>query len=89
MKRNGDFLLRSVADTLVLVPIGAASSAFGGMVTLNATGAFLWETLETEQTAESLTKALTDRYDVTEEKARQDAEAFIAALLPTGAILEN
>lgn len=89
MKRNGEFLLRSVADTLVLVPIGAAASAFGGMVTLNATGAFLWETLETEQTAESLAKALTDRYDVSEEKARLDVDAFVAALLPAGAILEN
>jgi hypothetical protein len=87
MKRNEEFLLRSVADTLVLVPIGNAVSSFGGMVTLNATGAFLWETLESEQTAETLTKALTDRYDVAEEKARQDVDAFIAALLPIGAIL--
>ena len=89
MKRNGDFLLRSVADTLVLVPIGDAVSSFEGMVTLNATGAFLWETLETAQTAESLTKALTDRYDVTEEKARHDVDAFVAALMPIGAILES
>lgn len=89
MKRNGEFLLRSVADTLVLVPIGAAVSSFEGMVTLNATGAFLWETLETVQTTESLTKALTDRYDVTESKARQDVDAFVAALMPIGAILES
>ena len=89
MKRNGEFLLRSVADTLVLVPIGTAVSSFEGMVTLNATGAFLWETLETVQTTESLTKALTDRYDVTESKARQDVDAFVAALMPIGAILES
>lgn len=88
MKRNEEFLLRSVADTLVLVPVGTAMNSFGGMITLNATGAFLWETLETDQSVESLTKALTDRYDVDEQKARQDAKAFVETLLPTGAILE-
>lgn len=89
MKRNGNFLLRSVADTLVLVPVGDAMNSFGGMITLNDTGAFLWEKMETAQTVESLTKALTDRYDVTEQKAFQDVQSFVNALLPTGAILEN
>lgn len=88
MKRNPNFLLRSVADTLVLVPVGQATDGFAGMVTLNSTSAFLWELLETEQTIQSLTEALLNRYDVAEAKARADAEAFLAALMPTGAILE-
>lgn len=89
MKRNPDFLLRNVADTLVLVPVGQATDAFAGMVTLNSTSAFLWEQLENTQTVDSLTQALLDRYDVAEEKAREDVEAFLAALTPTGAILEG
>lgn len=89
MKRSPDFLLRSVADTLVLVPIGQAAAAFGGMVTLNSTGAYIWELLENSQTVVSIAEALTARYDVSEQKAREDAEAFLAALMPTGAILEE
>lgn len=89
MKRNPDFLLRNVAGTQVLVPVGQAADAFAGMVTLNSTSAFLWEQLENVQTVDSLARALLNRYDVAEEKAREDVEAFLAALMPTGAILEG
>lgn len=87
MKRSDSFLLRDVAGSLVIVPVGAAVAAFPGMMTLNATGAYIWDLLETEQTVETLVQALTDRYDVTEEKAKEDVEAFIAKLKPTGAIV--
>lgn len=87
MKRNPDFLLRSVADSLVIVPVGQAALDFPGMITLNPTGAYIWELLETEQTVQSLTDSVVARYEVEEEKARQDVEAFVGRLQPTGAIL--
>ncbi len=87
MKRSSDFLLREVAGTLVVVPVGAAVSAFPGMITLNPTGAYLWELLETEQTVDTLVAALLDRYEVSDEQARTDVEAFVAKLQPIGAIV--
>lgn len=89
MKRNPDFLLRRVADSVVVVPVGAATAVFPGMITLNDTGAYLWELLEQEQTVETLTVAMTDRYDVEQDLARRDVEAFVGRLIPTGAILES
>lgn len=89
MKRNPNFLLRRVADSVVVVPVGAATAAFPGMITLNDTGAYLWELLEQEQTVETLTVAMTDRYDVEQDLARKDVEAFVGRLIPTGAILES
>ena len=89
MRRNPDFLLREVAGTIVVVPVGKATTVFSGMITMNPTGAFLWEKLETEQTVESLTAALLECYEVTEELARKDVEAFVQRLIPTGAILEQ
>ena len=89
MKRNPDFLLREVAGTIVVVPVGAAAASFPGMITMNATGAFLWEQLEKAQTVETLTAALLENYEVTEEKAREDVVAFVERLRPTGAILEQ
>lgn len=89
MKRNPDFLLREVADSLVVVPVGDATAGFPGMITLNATGAFLWELLEQEQTLESLVAAMMERYEVEEAVAKADARAFVERLLPTGAILES
>ena len=88
MKRNSDFLLRDVAGQQVIVPVGAATEKFPGMITVNATGAYLWELLEQEQTVDSLVEAMLNRYEVTEETARQDVQVFTQRLLPTGAILE-
>lgn len=87
MKRNTEFLLRDVAGTLVIVPVGTAVSAFPGMITLNATGAYIWELLESEQTVQSLSDALVARYEVSAEKAKADVEAFLARLQPTGALI--
>lgn len=87
MKRNPDFILRSVADTRLLVPVGAAAVQFAGMVTVNDTTAYLWEQLESEQTPETLTAALTARYDIDVETARRDVEKVISSLTQIGAIL--
>lgn len=88
MIRNPEFMMQSVADTLVVVPVGEAAQAFPGMITLNATGGYLWELLEQPQTQESLTDALLERYEVTREQAAADVAAFISRLLPTTAILD-
>ena len=87
MKRSADFLLRDVAGTMVIVPVGAAVGEFPGMMTVNETGAFLWERLEKEQTVQTLAAALLENYEVGEEIARADVEAFLEKLKPTGAIL--
>ena len=86
MKRSSDFILRDVAGTLVIVPVGSAVSDFPGMITLNSTGAYIWELLESEQTVESLVEALQARYDVEQDLARTDVEAFIKRLQSTGAL---
>lgn len=87
MKRTPNFLLRDVAGALVIVPVGEAVTAFPGMMTLNATGAYLWELLETEQTVESLAEALVARYEVDMETAKTDVEAFVNKIKPTGGIV--
>lgn len=87
MKRNENFLLREVAGTLVVVPVGTAVSAFPGMITLNTVGAYIWELLETEQTVDSIVQAIMDRYDVEEVQAQTDVEKFLNKLRPTGALV--
>lgn len=87
MKQNPDFLLREVADSLVLVPVGQATKSFPGMITLNTTGKFLWELLEADQTAETLIAALLDRYEVTEEVAAKDVATFLEKLTAATAII--
>lgn len=86
MIRSEDFLLREVAGSQVLVPVGAATRSFAGIITLNSVGVLLWNALETEQTNESLVKVLTARYDVSEKQAMADVEKFLRNLQEVGAV---
>lgn len=88
MRRSKSFLLREVAGKQVVVPLGKAATAFPGMLSLNATGAYLWQLLEQEQTEGSLVKAFCERYDVAESTAREDIAACLSKLRSVGAIIE-
>ncbi len=88
MQRNSQFILRQVAGKYVVVPLGQAAEAFRGMITLNKTGKFLWDLLETEQTEESLAMALVQTYGITEERALGAVKKFLEPIYPTGAIVK-
>ncbi len=77
MKIKEGFILRNVAGSFVVVPIGEATLDFNGMMNLNETGAFLFEKMIEGITREDLIKALTEEYDVDEETAAKDVDAFI------------
>jgi hypothetical protein len=84
MKLKEDFVLRQVADTWVVLPLGAATVDFNGMLTLNETGAFLWQRLQAGADADALVSALTAEYDVTPAQAAADVDAFCRRLLEVG-----
>lgn len=80
MKIKEGFVLRSIAGSNIVVPIGAASVDFNGMITLNDSAAFLWKRLEKGAEIDDLVKALLDEYDVDEDTARNCSIAFIEEL---------
>ncbi|MBQ3068996.1 MAG: PqqD family protein [Clostridia bacterium] len=80
MKLKDGLLLRTLGDSHVVVPVGQAAIDLRGMITLNGTGAFLWERLQTPQTEEALVKALTDTYAVDEACAAADVKRFLEIL---------
>ena len=80
MKIKENFMLRKVADTFVVVPIGDAVASFNGMINLNEAGAFLWQQMEKDTTPEDVVKAMLEQYDVEEELAKSDVDKFIAEL---------
>ena len=89
MKRSANFLMREVAGSWVVVPVGQAAREFSGMMRLNSTGRFLWDLLEQEQTEGSLVAALLERYDVSEDVASKDVAAFLEQIRSTGALDEH
>ena len=50
MKIKDGYILRDVAGSHIVVPLGAAELDLGGMMTLNEVGAFVWRALEQETT---------------------------------------
>ena len=72
MKIKKDFILRKVADSYVVVPVGKLTLDFNGIINLNETGAFLFELLQEGAEKEDLLRKLLEEYDVTPEKAAAD-----------------
>ena len=64
----------------MVIPIGEQSVDFQAMITLNETGAFLWEKLQEEMSEEQLVCALTDVYEVGKEIAEGDVRKFLSIL---------
>lgn len=86
MKIKEGFLLRNIAGSNIVVPVGAASVDFNGMITLNDSGAFLWKELEKGGDEETLTAALLREYDVDEAMARSSAIDYIRKLDEAGVL---
>ncbi len=80
MKLKEGFLLRQVGGNHIVVPVGAQTVDFRCIITLNETGAVMWEKLKNGCTQADLVAALLAEYDVTEEIATADVAAFIEAL---------
>lgn len=86
MIRNEAFILRDVAGSKVVIPVGIAAEQFPGMLTLNDSGCYLWELLATEQTEQSLVDALLSRYEVSAQQATADVQKFLEPLLKIKAV---
>lgn len=87
MKIKNGFIMRSINNVNVVVPVGEAAG-FSAMITLNGSGAFLWKLLETDTDEKSLIDAMLEKYDIDENTAKRDVSAFLEKARNTGIIDE-
>ena len=80
MKIEKEYILREIAGDYIIVPVGAAALEFNGMITVNETGAFLWEKLREGMTREELLHAMLEEYEVSEKEAEADIQEFLQML---------
>ena len=76
MKIKDGFILRQVASQNVVLPAGKELN-LNMMITLNDTGAFLWQHLQTETDEDALVAALLKEYDVDADTARACVRQFV------------
>lgn len=89
MRINGEFCVRKILDEYVAVPVGSTAEIYRGIVSMNDVGAFLFETLRTEHTVESLTEALLEEFDVDEPTAKADIAAFLDRIRQANILTEE
>lgn len=86
MKRKEGFVLRTVAGSNVLVPVGRQAVDFNGMITLNETGAFIWRQLEQNADEAQIVAAILENYDVEEARAVSCVKTFLEKLREVGCV---
>ena len=81
--------MRTIVGQHVVIGEGLAQVDFNKMITMNDSAAYLWQGVEGKDfTVEDLTKLLTDKYDVAEEKAASDAAKIAAKWIEAGLVEE-
>ena len=80
MKIKEGFIVKEVAGSNVVVPVGENLVDFQLMLTLNDTGLFLWNALKDDTTEEALCDKLCAEYNVDKETVRQDVAEFLSLI---------
>ena len=80
MKIKEGFVIKTIAGSTVAVPVGENLVNLQLMLTLNESGAFLWQCLQKACTEDELVEAMTTEYAIDAETARADVKDFINIL---------
>lgn len=88
MKTKSDYIIRKVAGEWIVVAIGPTSATFNKIIRLNETSKLIWDKLVDGTDEDQLVHILTDKYDVSEEKALNDIRNIIQNFKELGCIEE-
>ena len=78
MKIKDGFTLRSLCGEHIVIAEGLALVDFNKMLSLNDSAAYLWELVKDKDfEIEDLVTLLTDRYEVSPDRAREDATTMV------------
>jgi hypothetical protein len=84
MQIKKELLKRSIGGDSFLIPMGKTIYDTNGMFILTEMGAFLWDLLPQAQGPEDLVQAVLAEYEVDEQTAREDIDAFLEKLSGMG-----
>ena len=91
MKIKNGFAKRNIAGSEIVVPVGRTAFDFNGMITLNDSGSFFWDSmvndttffwdcLQKDITKDEMLKMVLDEYEVDAATAKKDIDKFIDML---------
>ena len=78
MRTKKGFRLRELGGDYILIGESAELVSFNNIITFNEAAAYLWQNVQGKDfDVETMTQLLLDEYEVTEDIAREDAQATI------------
>lgn len=81
MKANNNFILRNIGDIYFILPADRTTFLSAEqMLTINETGAYLWNCLQKNRTMEELASDLQKYYKIDYKTAYEDTKSFLATL---------
>ena len=89
MKASDQFILRLIAGDSILIPAGEAALSVKGLIALSESGALLFRKLKDGCSREDLVAALTAEYEVSQEEAARDTEAFLDQMRQLNMLVED
>ncbi len=87
MKIKDGFILRKIGCDSIVVPVGAASADFHGMIKLNDTAADIWQALSLGDDEAQIVAKLTEKYEVDADTAASAVKATIDKLIAAGILI--
>ena len=80
MKLKLQLVKREIAGDVILVPVGEATTKLKGLLTVNKTGAAIWDALPDAENEEAIVDRLYETFDAERDVLRKDVDAFLAQL---------
>lgn len=88
MKLKNKYVLRTVADKTVAIAVENGGEKTDGVITLNATGAFIFGLINEGTDEQTIAERFYDEYEVSKEEAVKAVSAFVENLRNNG-LLED
>ncbi len=86
MKIREGFILRQVLDIYAVIGVGSEAYMPNRIMSVNETGAFLWNMLEKDADKQELIDALLREYETDPQTAEKDVDAFLKDLQDKGLV---
>lgn len=85
-KLKSGFILRTIGEQIMAVPVGAQTSHIHGMIALTESGGLLWNALIDGAEVDELAELLLRDYEIDKATAVSDVEIFLKGLEAQGAL---
>jgi hypothetical protein len=84
--RSSNVVSRVIAGETLIVPVRRGIADLASLYSFNGVGSTVWEALEKPRTVNELVAVVTDTYDVSPEKAREDLQIFLNEAQAAGVV---